>query len=153
VRSTILAAKTLSGDTRPHRNCFTPRNGANLACLPTRRIAPAVEACDHYSPILLNLEEYPVGETPYSCAATVPVDDRKLNWMLYDCLNRGLDCSRETLPKLGADVAVPCPRILQILIRLRYPDDRESHGFLNRPALTCSQEITSEGFCSCRVMR
>src|SRR5664279_1571019 len=40
-----------------------------------------------------------------------------------------------------------------ILIRLWYPDDRECHGFLNRPALTCSHGMTSEGFCSCRAMR
>ena len=31
--------------------------------------------------------------------------------------------------------------------------DRESHGLLNRPALTCSQGMTAEGFCSCRAMR
>jgi hypothetical protein len=35
-----------------------------------------------------------------------------------------------------------CPRV-----------SRESHGFLNSPALTCSQGMTSEGFCSCRAMR
>jgi hypothetical protein len=33
------------------------------------------------------------------------------------------------------------------------PDDRERHGFLNRPALTCCHPMTSEGFCSCREMR
>src|SRR5713226_10140549 len=40
-----------------------------------------------------------------------------------------------------------------IRIRLWQPDDRQRHGFLNSPALTCSQRLTSEGFCSCRLIR
>ena len=124
-----------------------------LPRLPAPRIAPAVEAGDCHNPMLLNLEEYSLGELPHSRAATVPVDNRELQWMVGDCLNRDLDRQRETLPKLREYVVIPCLRFLQILIRLWYPDDRESHGFLNSPALTCSQGMTSVGFCSCRAMR
>jgi len=112
-----------------------------------------VEAGDYHNPVLLNLEKDPIGKTPNSRTPPSPVDDGKLQGVFCDCLNRCLDCQREALPKLRAYVVVPCPRFLQILIRLWYPDNRECHGFLNRPALTCSQEMTSEGFCSWRAMR
>jgi hypothetical protein len=124
-----------------------------LSRLPAPRIAPAVEAGDCHNPMLLNLEEYSVGEPPHSRTATAPVGNRELQWMLCDCLNRDLDRPRETLPELRAYFVIPCPRFLQIFIRLWYPDDRECHGFLNSPALTCSQGRTSVGFCSCRAMR
>jgi hypothetical protein len=42
----------------------------------------------------------------------------------------------------------PSQRRFQVCISLRYPDDRQHHCFLNRPALTCSHGITSVGFCS-----
>jgi hypothetical protein len=40
---------------------------------------------------------------------------------------------------------VPGERFLQVCIRFRYPDDRQRHCFLNRPARTCSQGMTSSG--------
>jgi hypothetical protein len=40
---------------------------------------------------------------------------------------------------------VPCERFLEVCIRFRYPYDRQRHCFLNRPALTCSQGMTSSG--------
>ena len=83
-----------------------------------------MEAGDCHNPMLLNLEEYSVGEPAHSRTATVPVDNGEFQWMLCDCLNRDLDRQRETLPKLRAYVVIPCPRLLQILIRLWYPDDR-----------------------------
>jgi hypothetical protein len=76
-----------------------------------------VEAGNHHDPIRLNLEEYSVGKAPHSCTATAPVNDRKLQRMLRDCLNRGLNRQRETLPKLRPNVVIPCPRFQQILIR------------------------------------
>jgi hypothetical protein len=103
--------------------------------------------------MLLHFEEYAIRESPNSRSPTVPVDDRELQWLFRDYINRGLDRERETLPKLRANVVIPCPSVQQIFIRLWYPDDRERHGFLNRPALTCSHGMTSEGFCSCRAMR
>jgi hypothetical protein len=112
-----------------------------------------VKAGNHYDPMFLHLEEYPVGKTAHSRTPSPPVDDRELQRMFRDCFNRCLDGQRETLPKRWAYVVIPGPRILQILIRFWYPDDGERHGFLNRFALTCSQEMTSEGFCSCRAMR
>jgi len=121
--------------------------------MPTPRVAPAVEACDDHNPVLLNLKEYSVGEASHSRTSTAPVDDRKLHWMFRDCLNRRFDCERKPLAKLKANVVIPCPRFQQILVRFRYPDDRQRHSFLDRLALTCSQGMTSEGFCSCRSMR
>ena len=112
-----------------------------------------MEAGDYHNPMLLNLEEYSVWGAPHSRTPTAPVDDRELQWIFCDCRNRGFDRQRETLPKLWANVVIPGPRFQQILICIWYPDDRESHGPLNRPALTCSQGMTAEGSCSCRAMR
>src|SRR6266446_3606432 len=97
--------------------------------------------------MLLHLEEYSVREAPHSRAATAPVDDRELQWVFRYSFNCAFDRQRKTLTELRADVVIPRPRVLQVLIRLWCPDDREGHGFLNRPALTCSQEMTSEGSC------
>lgn len=112
-----------------------------------------MEARDDHYPVLLNLKEYPIGEFPHSRTSAATVDDWELHWMLCDCLNCRNDRQREPLPKLGANVAIPYSRFQQILFRFRYPDDREGHRFLNRLALTCSQGMTSERFCSCRSMR
>jgi hypothetical protein len=83
-----------------------------------------VEAGDYDNPMNLNLEEYSVGKPPHSRTTTVPVDSRELQWMLCHRLNRDLDRQRETLAKLRAYFVIPCPRFLQILIRLWHPDDR-----------------------------
>jgi len=83
-----------------------------------------VETGDCDNPMFLNLEEYSVGKSPHSRTATAPVDSRELQWMLGHGLNRDLDRSRETLPKLETYVVIPCPRFLQILICLWCPDDR-----------------------------
>ena len=125
----------------------------HLPRLPAPRIAPAVEAGDYHNSLLLNLEEYSVWEAPNSRTPTASVDDRELQWSVCDCRNRGLDCQREALPKLRANIVIPSPRFQQILVCLEHPDNREGHGLLNRPALTCSQGMTEEGFCSCRAMR
>ena len=71
-----------------------------------------MEAGNYHNPMLLNLEEYSVGKPPHSSTATAPVNDRKLRWVFRDCLNRGLDRERKTLPKLGAYVVIPCPGFL-----------------------------------------
>jgi hypothetical protein len=112
-----------------------------------------VEARDDENPVLVDFKEYSVREEPHSGTAAAPVDARKLRWVFRDCLNRRLNCQREPLPKLGSNVVIPCPRFQQIFVCFGYSDDRHSHGFLNRLALTCSQGITSEGFCRCRSMR
>jgi hypothetical protein len=127
--------------------------GADLPQLPASRIAPAVEAGDNYNPIILQFEEYAVGESPHSSAPEVPVHDRELQWMFGHCFNRALDPQRETLSKLRANVVIPCPRFQQIFIRSWYPDDREFHGLLNRSVLTCSHGMVSDGFWSCRAIR
>jgi hypothetical protein len=82
--------------------------------------------------MLLNLEEYSVGEAPHSRTAKATVNHRELQRMLRYCLNRGLDRQRETLPKLRADVVIPCTRVQQVLIRLWCPDDRKWSRFLKK---------------------
>src|SRR5450631_508526 len=134
-----------------HFACAIRRH--SLPRLPASRIALAVEAGDYHNSTLLYLEEHAIRKAPHTRTPTVPVDDRELQWTLRDRLNRGLDRQRETLPKLRANAVIPCPRFQQILVRIWYPDDRECHGFLNRPALTCCHGMTSEGSCSCRVIR
>jgi hypothetical protein len=112
-----------------------------------------VEAGDYHNSVLLSLKEYSEGKAPDSRTPSSSVDNGKLQRVFCDSFNRGLDCQGETLTKLRAYVVIPSPSLLQILTGLWYPDDRERHGFLNRFALTCSQEMTSEGFCSWRAMR
>ena len=73
--------------------------------------------------------------------------ERELQWVFRERFDRGLDRHRETLAKCRANVGVPCPCFQQILIRFGDPYDGECHGFLDRPALTCSQGTASEGFC------
>ena len=50
-----------------------------------------MEAGNHDNPMVLKLEEYAIRESPHSSTATVPVDDRKLQWTLSNRINRGLD--------------------------------------------------------------
>jgi hypothetical protein len=78
-----------------------------------------VEASDDYDPFPLNLEEYAVRETPHSRAATAPVYNWELQWMVRYCLNRRLDRQREALPKLRAYVVIPFPCLLQVYVCLR----------------------------------
>jgi hypothetical protein len=108
---------------------------------------------DHHNPILLHFVEYSLGETPHSRAATTSVDVWKLQRMFRYRLDRGLNRQCETLPKPRTNVAIPCPCFQQIIIGFWNPNDRGPHCFLKRPALTCSQGMTFEGFCSCRAMR
>src|ERR1700722_13584438 len=125
----------------------------SLPRLPMPRLAPAVEAGDDHDSMLLNLEEYSLREAPHARTATASIHNRKLQWMFRDRPNRVLDRQCETFSQLRADVVIPCPRFQQILVCFRGPYDRQCHGFLNRPSLTCSHGMTSEGFCSCRAIR
>jgi hypothetical protein len=81
------------------------------------------------------------------------INDFKLQRAFRYRLNRGIDRQCETFPEPRAHVVIPRSCFQQILTRLWYPDNRASHGFLKRLALTRSQGMTSEGFCSCRAMR
>ncbi len=55
---------------------------------------------------------------------------------------------REALPEFRANARVSRQCFFQFGIGFRQPDNRQRHCFLDRPARTCSQVITSEGFCS-----
>jgi hypothetical protein len=128
-------------------------SGSSPSCLPSRWVAFAVKASNHHNPMLLKLEEYGIREAAHSRTAAVPVDERESLGTLRERLNGCLDRQRETLRKLRTNVGIPCPRFQQIFIGVGYPYDRERHGFLRRPDLTCSQGTTSAGFCSCRAIR
>jgi|SRR5579864_704311 len=51
-----------------------------LAFLPVPGITPAVETGNHHNPVLLNLEEYSIGEAPHSRTAKVAIDNSELQW-------------------------------------------------------------------------
>jgi hypothetical protein len=57
-----------------------------------------MEAGYHHNPMLLHLEEYAIREAPHSRPPTTSVDHGELQGVVCDCLNRGLDRQRETLP-------------------------------------------------------
>ena len=76
-----------------------------------------MEAGNHHNPLLLNLEEDSVGETPHSCSTMVPIDNRELQWAFSDCFDRGFDGQREAFPKFVTNPVIPRPRFQQILIR------------------------------------
>ncbi len=55
-----------------HQTCIGYRNCQRLGLrLPWKQVITT-------NPILLNLEEYPVGKTSHSRTATAPVDDREI---------------------------------------------------------------------------
>jgi len=103
--------------------------------------------------MFLCFEEYAVRKATHSRAAGVPMDERELQRVFCECFNCGFGRACETLAKLGANVGIPCPGFQQIFIGVWYPYDGKRHGFLNRPAFTCSQGRTAEGFCSSRASR
>jgi hypothetical protein len=105
-----------------------------------------VEAGNDHNPMFLHLEEDSIGKTPDARTPPPAMDDRKLQWMFGNCLNRSFYRPRKAFPKLGAYTVVPGACLLQFGVRVRQPDDGKRYGFLNSFALTCSQEMTSEGF-------
>ena len=90
---------------------------SDCACRGSRR-SPLSDA--------LEPEEYSVGKAPHSRTPTAPVDDRELQWMFRNCLNRGLDRQRETLPKFRTNVVIPCP----------LPANPHSHLVSRRPGVS-----------------
>jgi hypothetical protein len=58
-----------------------------------------MEAGYHHNPMVLHLEEYGIRKTPHSRTATTPVGDRELQRMFCECLHRGFDRQRETIPQ------------------------------------------------------
>jgi hypothetical protein len=57
-----------------------------------------VETGNHHTPVLLNLEEYSIGEAPHSRTAKVAIDNSELQWLFRDCRNCGLDRKGKTFP-------------------------------------------------------
>ena len=51
----------------------------------------------------------------------------------------------EPQAKVKMYIFVPGQRFSEVRIGFRYPDDRQRHCFLNRPALTCYHGMTSAG--------
>jgi hypothetical protein len=77
-----------------------------LTRLPAFGIAPVVEAGNHHNPVLLNLENDPIREAPYSRPPPVAVNDRKTKWVFGDGFHRRSDCQGELLAKLRSYAVV-----------------------------------------------
>ena len=65
--------------------------------------------------------------------------------MLGNHFHRRFHWHQEPQAKVGGYALVPGQRFFEVGIRFWYPDDWEVHCFLDRPALTCSQGMTSSG--------
>ena len=78
----------------------------SLTRLPARWVALAVEAGDYHNPMFLHLEEKAIREAAHSCAAGAPVNERELQRVLRERLNRSCNCQCETLAKLQANVGI-----------------------------------------------
>lgn len=78
-----------------------------------------MEAGDNYNSLVLNLEEDSIGKTPDTRTSPPSMNNRKLQWVLGDCLNRSLYSPRKALPKLRAHLVVPGACLLQLRIGLR----------------------------------
>jgi hypothetical protein len=124
-----------------------------LPDFPAFRIAFGVKTGDYDDPTFPRLEENSVREPPHSGPADGTMDNRELKWVRDDCLNRRVNRPRKAVPKFRADVVIPSAGRPQFGICLPQPGDWQSHDFLNSPALTCSQGMTSEGFFSCLSIR
>ncbi len=119
-----------------------------LAKLPVFRVPLTVKASDHYNPGFFYQKKDPVRKAMYSCTVPACIYDSKA---LRPCKNR-LDSLfyrlGETHPELGTNALISRKRLSEFCISLREPNDWQCHRFLNRSALTCSQGITPNGFCS-----
>ncbi len=77
-----------------------------------------MEAGDNYDLMLLHFKEYSVRKAANSRPASLPVNDGELPWVVRNCPDRVVDRQCKTLPKLWANVVLPCPRVQQILVCL-----------------------------------
>jgi hypothetical protein len=57
-----------------------------------------VETGDYHNSMLLQLEEDAIWKAAHACAVAVPINNRELQWMFRDRLNRGFDRQGETIP-------------------------------------------------------
>lgn len=62
-----------------------------------------------------------------------------------DDLYSGIHAQSKPHTKVRVNAFVPGECVFQVCIRFRQPDDGQCHCFFNRPALTCSQGMTSSG--------
>lgn len=69
-----------------------------LTGLPARWVAPAVETGDYHNSMFLNLEEDSIREPAHSRAAYAPKNERELQGMFGDGLNRSGDRQGESFP-------------------------------------------------------
>ena len=83
------------------------------------------------------LEEEAVGKASYSGPSYFRMHHLEGEWTWRDDLYSGVYRQSKSHPKVRMNAFVPSERFLQVCIRFRYPDDRQRHCFLSRPALTC----------------
>lgn len=109
------------------------------------RMALSMKAGNHNDAGFLHKKIYPVGEPAHSGPSASFFHDRKLQGCNRNCFHGIGYCLGESLTELRPNAFVSRLRLLKLRIRLREPENAQCHCFLNRPALTCSQGITSEG--------
>ena len=99
---------------------------------------------NYHNPIGFYLEEEALRETSYARPSCFRMHRLKGERTSRDDLYSGIHRQSKPHAKVRVNAYVPGERLPSGLHPpLRYPDDRQLHCFLNRPALTCSQGITS----------
>ncbi len=78
-----------------------------LQFLPVLRIPSAVEAGYDQNLMFLNLEEDSIGKAPDARTPSPAIDDRKLQGVFGNRLNRSLYSPRKAFPKLRAYISIP----------------------------------------------
>lgn len=106
-----------------------------------------MEASDHDYASFFDEEEQPVRKPAHSGSPPLFFHDGILERRVRDAFNGILNSLRETLRKFRADALIVRQGFFQFRVRFGQPKNGARHRRLNRPALTCSQEMTSEGFC------
>lgn len=121
--------------------------GFRSAQQPMFWVAVSMKTGNHQNSGFFNEEKQAIGEPMHAGSPPSFFQYRIMQRACCDflhCVNYGL---REALRKRRAYAFIAGERRFEFGVRLRHPDYRPRHCFLDRPALTSSHEITSAGFC------
>ncbi len=100
---------------------------------------------NHNDAVAFHLEKEAVREAPYASPAYFRMHHLEGEGTSRDDLYSGIHRQSKAHAKVRVNAFVPGECFLQVCIRFRYPYDRQRHCFLNKPALTSSQGMTSSG--------
>jgi len=112
-----------------------------------------MHAGNDHNPIGFYFEEKTVREASYAHPTYFRMHNLEGEGTSRDDLYCSLYRQSKTHAKVRMNAFVPGERFLEIRIRFWYPDNRQCHCFLNRPARTSSQAMTSSGLRSYWPMR